>query len=36
MSSKSSLSTPDDSIDESLKEEKQDSLDEAVLAANEA
>jgi hypothetical protein len=36
MSSKSSLSTPDDSINESVKEEKQGSVDEAALAAKEA
>lgn len=36
MSRNSSLSTPDDSIDESLKEEKRDSVDEVALAAKEA
>ena len=36
MSRKSSISTPDDSIDESFKEEKRGSVDEAALAAKEA
>jgi hypothetical protein len=36
MSSKSSLSTPDDSLNESVKEEKQEIVDEAALAAKEA
>ena len=36
MSSKSSRSTPDESLNESFKEEKPDSVDEAVQAAKEA